>query len=324
MSITLVLLTANEDAPILLQMLSAHGRDVQLRHVVDLAGLRALLPDLGPKARLLSYLSNVIVPADCLQAFSLGAYNIHPGSPDYPGTAPEAWAAYESAPAFGATLHVMEPTVDSGAIIDAELLPVSGQKDRTIMAQTARQALPMLLLRTAGLITREEPLKPAMTHKWAGVRRTISDFERMCHLPSDITREEMERRLLCFGPPGPVQFSLELHGWRFIMETPGGIMGHLDPPQPDRILGWVRDSASDAPQEVKLTVDGQEFLLRAGEFRPDVAAAGFGDGHSGFVWLPPAQFQDNRPHRVEVSCKGQPVPGSPRLATFPRLEQPAG
>ena len=325
MPVTLVLLTANEDAPTLLQMLSAHGRDMELRHVVDLPGLRALLPTLGPKARLLSYLSNVIVPSDCLEAFALGAYNIHPGSPAYPGVAPEAWAAYEQAAAFGVTMHVMEPVVDSGTIIDAEVLPIPGPKDRPTMARAARQALPMLLLRQAGFLTREEPLAPTRKLTWSGTRRTVSDFERMCRFGADIGREEMERRLVSFGPPGPVQFSLEFNGRTFIMETPGGIMGHLDPPQPDRVLGWVCDTAAQGgPLEVKLTVDGQEFLLRAGEHRPDVAAAGFGDGYSGFAWEAPAYFRDGRPHRVEAVCKGQPLPGSPRLVTFARLETPAG
>lgn len=325
MPMTLVLLTANDDAPTLLQMLAAHGRDMELRYVVDLAGLRALLPTLGSTARLLSYLSNVIVPADCLEAFALGAYNIHPGSPAYPGVAPEAWAAYEQAAAFGVTLHVMEPVVDSGTIIDAEVLPVPGPKARPIMAQAARQALPMLLLRQAAALTREEPLAPAKNLTWSGTRRTVSDYERMCRFGADISQEEMERRLMSFGPPGPVQFSLELHGRTFILETPGGIMGHLDPPQPDHVLGWVCDTAAKGgPLEVKLTVDGQEFLLWAGVHRPDVAAAGFGDGYSGFVWEAPAHFRDGRPHRVEVVCRGQPLPGSPRLVTFARTEASAG
>ncbi|MHC1788067.1 formyltransferase family protein [Solidesulfovibrio sp.] len=323
MSLTLVLLSGNEEAPTLLQMLSAHGRGVTLRHVVDLPGLRALLPDLGSKARLLSYLSNVIVPADCLAAFSLGCYNVHPASPDYPGTAPEAWAAYERAATFGATFHAMDERIDAGTIIDAEILPVTGPKDRPGLARVARQALSLLLVRIAPLLTREAPLVPLRALSWGANKRTVADFERICRFPADITKAELEHRLMSFGPPGPVEFSVDLHGWRFVMEAPGGIMGHLDPPQPDRVLGWVRDAAAPtARQEVKLTVDGQEFLLVADTYRPDVAGAGFGDGHSGFVWETPARFCDGRPHRIEVSCKGRPVPGSPRLAVFPRQSDP--
>ena len=321
MSLTLVLLSSNEEAATLLQMLSAHGRDVELRHVVDLPGLRTQVANLGPQSRLLSYLSNVIVPADCLAAFSHGAYNIHPASPDYPGTAPEAWAAYERASTFGATFHVMDERIDAGAILDAEIIPVTGAKDRPGLARVARQALSLLLLRIAPRITSEVPISPTRSLAWGPNKRTVADFERMCRLTPDITKEELEHRLLCFGPPGPVEFSLELHGWQFAMKAPGGIMGHLDPPQADRMLGWVRDAAAPTVrQDVKLTVDGQEFLLTAGDYRPDVAAGGFGDGYSGFVWLVPPQYRDGRPHRIEATCKGRPVPGSPRLAVFPRQE----
>ena len=323
MPLTLVLLSANEDAATLVQMLSAHGRNVELRHVVDLPSLRTQVMHLGPKARLLSYLSNVIVPADCLSAFSHGAYNIHPASPAYPGTAPEAWAAYERAASFGATLHVMDEHIDAGTIIDTEIIPVTGAKDRPGLAKVARQALSLLMLRVAPLVTNEAPITPIRSQPWGTTKHTIADFERMCRLTPDISKAELEHRLMCFGPPGPVEFSIDLHGWRFVMEAPGGVMGHLDPPQADRILGWAHDStAPSVRQDIKMTVDGQDFLLTANDYRPDVAAAGFGDGYSGFVWDVPTQFRDGRPHRIEATCKGRPVPGSPRLAVFPRQENP--
>lgn len=319
MALTLVLLSSNEDAPTLRQILSAHARDVALRHVLDLPGLRALLPELGPKARLVSYLSNVIVPAEVIEAFTLGAYNFHPGSPDYPGTAPEAWAAYERAKTFGATFHAMSAKVDEGEIIEAEVLPVPSAKDRPGYANVAKQALALLFSRLAPDLTSNAPITARGRRVWGGIKRSAADYEKMCQLTPDITREELEHRLLCFGPPGPVEFSLNLHGMRFVMEAPGGVLGHLDPPQPDHLLGWVRDSnAPTSRQDVRIVVDGREFFLTADVYRPDVRAAGFGDGHSGFFWNVPEELRDGRPHRIEVTCKGRPVPGSPKLAVFPR------
>jgi hypothetical protein len=322
MALTLVLLSPNEDAPALQQVLAAHAREVSIRHVVDLPGLRALLPELGPTARLVSYLSPVIVPKDCLEAFPLGAYNFHPGSPDYPGVAPEAWAAYDHAKAFGATLHIMTAEVDTGAITATETIPAGNAEGRTDYANIARQALALLLSRTAPDLVREELLEPMANLHWAEHRHSIDEYEKMCVFTPDITAKEMEHRLLCFGPPGPVEFSLTLHGRRFILEAPGGIIGHLDAPQEEIVLGWVRDStASTTRQEVKLVVDGREFLLTADVYRPDVCAAGFGDGYSGFVWNVPEMYRDGRPHRVEALCKGRPIPGSPKLAVFPRSGQ---
>lgn len=321
MAFDIVLLSPNEDALSLRQVLGAHGMGVAIHHVIDLPGLREAITRLGPQSRLVSYLSHVIVPADCLDAFSLGAYNFHPGSPDYPGTAPEAWACYERAKRFGATFHVMSPRVDAGAIIAAEVLPVTAAKDRSGYAAIARQALSLLLIRVAPALTRPAPVAAEARLAWGGTRRTVDDYNRMCVMEADVSQNELLHRLMSFGPPGPVEFSVLLHGMRFVLEAPGGVIGHLDPPQPDRVLGWVRDSnAAHVRQEVKLVVDGHDYVLAADQFRPDVCAAGFGDGHSGFVWMTPPQFQDGRPHRVEAYCKGQPVPGSPRLAVFPRQE----
>lgn len=319
MSFDIVLLSPNEDVLSLRQLLSAHGMGITLHHVLDLASLRRLLPKLGPKSRLISYLSQVIVPADCLRAFSLGAYNFHPGSPEYPGTAPEAWACYDRAKTFGGTLHVMSPKVDEGEIIDSEQLPVTDAHDRPSYARVAKQALALLLSRMAPALTREALLVPVTKHTWSGVKHTIDDYTKMCELPPDIGREDMEHVLRSFGPPGPVEFSVVLNGMRFVMEAPGGIIGHLDDPQPTRILGWVRDSRTPTVrQEVKLVIDGRDIPLAADQYRPDVCEAGFGDGYSGFSWEVPESLRDGLPHRVEALCKGQPVPGSPKLAVFPR------
>ena len=321
MAFDIVLLSPNEDALSLRQILGAHGMGVAIHHVVDLPGLREAIGRMGPKARLLSYLSHVIVPQDCLAAFTLGAYNFHPGSPDYPGTAPEAWACYERAKSFGATFHVMTPQVDAGEILAAEILPVTAAKDRPGYATVARQALSLLLIRLAPALTREAPLAAEGRLAWGEKRRTIDEYNPMCVLPADVSKDELLHRLMSFGPPGPVEFSVLLHGMRFVLEAPGGVIGHLDPPQPDRILGWVRDSnAPQTRQEVKLVIDGHDYVVAADQFRPDVCAAGFGDGHSGFLWMTPPQYRDGRAHRIEAYCKGQPVPGSPRLAVFPRAE----
>lgn len=319
MAITLVLLCSPDNAPALRQVLGVHAFDATILHIAELPALRTLVQTLAPGARLISYLSPVIVPADCLQAFSLGAYNFHPGTPDYPGTAPEAWACYEGAKTFGATLHVMEAMVDAGEIIATESLPVGNAKGRPGYATVARQALALLLSRMAPALVREAPLAPEGRGHWAQTRHTNDEYAKMCELSPDITPEELTRRLISFGPPGPVEFSLRLHGYRFVMEAPGGIFGHLDPPQPTQIIGWVRDgNAPTSRQEVRLVVDGHDYFLTADGFRPDVRNAGFGDGYSGFCWDVPEALRDGRPHRIEATCKGQPIPGSPKLAVFPR------
>ena len=58
------------------------------------------------------------MPPLVLAALGYGAYNFHPGPPEYPGWAPAHFALYEGATEFGATFHAMAARVDAGPIID--------------------------------------------------------------------------------------------------------------------------------------------------------------------------------------------------------------
>ena len=56
-------------------------------------------------------------------------YNIHPGSPEYPGAHGLNFAIFEGARKFGVTAHEMTARVDAGAIVIADLfdLPVDAE-----------------------------------------------------------------------------------------------------------------------------------------------------------------------------------------------------
>ncbi len=85
---------------------AATGARVEM--VADLAGLDAALA--RPRARpvrVLSVLNRVILPARLLHALGEPAYNIHPGPPEFPGVAPEAFALDAGATGFGVTAHRM-------------------------------------------------------------------------------------------------------------------------------------------------------------------------------------------------------------------------
>ena len=59
------------------------------------------------RARLIAFATPVIVPGRILASLGYGAYNFHPGPPQYPGWAPAHFALYEQANEFGATVHAM-------------------------------------------------------------------------------------------------------------------------------------------------------------------------------------------------------------------------
>ena len=68
--------------------------------------------------RLISMLTDVIVPENILSGLDGPAYNFHPGPPEYPGSHAASFAVYYDADGFGVTLHEMAAQVDSGPIIE--------------------------------------------------------------------------------------------------------------------------------------------------------------------------------------------------------------
>ncbi|NRA29275.1 MAG: hypothetical protein HRU11_03355 [Parvularculaceae bacterium] len=69
------------------------------------------------RTRLISFLTDVIVPEDIINRLGLVPYNVHPGSPEYPGAHGLSFAIYEGSHNFGITAHEMATKVDTGAIV---------------------------------------------------------------------------------------------------------------------------------------------------------------------------------------------------------------
>jgi len=142
----------------------------------------------------------------------------------------------------------------------------------------------------------------------------------MVRLPPDIEQAEFFKRLLCFGPPEVAEFSVMLHGYKFLMMTATGIKGHFDPIQNDTVQGWAID-LSNPTQRMELTIriDGsKDFCVKADQYRGDVHDAGHGDGHSGFSRPLPEEIKDGLPHSIEVVAAGLTLMGGPRLYVFKR------
>ena len=320
---TIILLCSNEDIQSLAMSLQARGPNATIQHAPDLATLRVCLSKAKENIRLVSFMSNVIVPADALTQFDLGAYNIHPGSPDYPGTAPEAWACYERASHFGATAHVMSIKVDDGPIIDTEILPVPQGAHRLIYAQLGSRAAQALFAKLASRLADPAPLAPNESLCWGGTKRSSADFSKMVSLEPDITQEEFIRRIFSFGPPDIAEFSITLHGHKFIMLTESGVKGFLDASDDGQVRGWAWNMAHPERRlEISIRVDdARDFVTRADMYRQDVHDAGHGDGYSGFAWAPPKELRDNLPHRVDISAAGRRLLGSPKLIVFKKQPQ---
>ncbi len=105
------------------------------------------------------------------------------------------------------------------------------------------------------------------------------------------------------------------------MPAPGAnVTGYHDRSGPDAIGGWVWDSSRPAAQmNVDILVDGARVArVGATGFRPDLLAAGIGDGRHTFRWPTPASLGDGRPHdiRVRVADTAVDLLGTPHLLRF--------
>ncbi len=91
--------------------------------------------------------------------------------------------------------------------------------------------------------------------------------------------------------------------------------GHLDLARHDRIEGWARDPAAPtAPVALVVLANGAEIgRVVADRYRPDLAAAGIGDGRHAFELVVPGGLTTAWRHTIEV-CRaddGTMLPGSP-------------
>jgi methionyl-tRNA formyltransferase len=130
---TIILLAGEVERPVLAGALRRIEPDIR---VVAVGAVADLPEELG-QARLIAFVFPEIVPASVLDRLGYGAFNFHPGPPEYPGWAPAAFALHDGAAQFGATLHEMAPGVDAGTICDVEGFAVPSGCDRQGLEELA-------------------------------------------------------------------------------------------------------------------------------------------------------------------------------------------
>lgn len=136
----------------------------------------ALGPD-GSGARILACCSQIIVSPEQLDSLTLTPYNIHPGSPEYPGVLPEYWAHADGAAHFGATLHHMTKDIDAGPIIDARLMPITQPITAESLGSIAHgQAIALFRDTLPRLVESDQDLPPKSGLTWTGQYRSKADF----------------------------------------------------------------------------------------------------------------------------------------------------
>jgi methionyl-tRNA formyltransferase len=196
---TVILLTSAVVQPILQSVLSAHNPHLTIISAETLADLNAIEPDTLTRARLIAFVTAVIVPANVLEGLGYGAYNFHPGPPAYPGWAPAHFALYQRAGEFGATAHVMAARVDEGPIVGVEMFSIPpGISVAGLEGMTYARLCYLFWTLARPMATCSERL-PELNLLWSGKKSTRHDYATLCDIPLDIQRDELERRIEVFG-----------------------------------------------------------------------------------------------------------------------------
>jgi methionyl-tRNA formyltransferase len=196
---TIILLTSAMERPIFISVLSAHNPCLTIIPVETLADLNRLEPDTLPRARLIAYVTGVIVPANVLDQLGYGAYNFHPGPPTYPGYAPAHFALYGRATQFGATAHVMVARVDEGPIVGVEMFSIQPGASLATLEGMAYARLSYLFWTLAKPLATSSERLPQLPVRWSGTKSTRRDNAAFCDIPLDIQRDELHSRIEIFG-----------------------------------------------------------------------------------------------------------------------------
>ena len=164
---------------------------------------------------LFSFGTSIIVPKSILDTPNLISVNIHGASPKYPGRDSHHFAIYDEVSKYGATLHFMSEFVDEGPIIDVQFFNVDKNDkpiDLLLKSQEVGHTLTSNFFQnySRGILP-----KPHLKYKWEGVKRTRSDFLKLCEVESDIGREEFFRICKACNMPKYKNVHTYIQGQRF-------------------------------------------------------------------------------------------------------------
>jgi methionyl-tRNA formyltransferase len=213
---TIILLTGAAEQFTFPGVLLGHNPLLTVIPVSSSAELEALNSDVLRRARLIAFVTPVIVPETILTRLGYGAFNFHPGPPSYPGWAPAHFALYNRETEFGATAHVMTEQVDAGPIIDVALFPIPAEISVLGLEGLAYAHLAQLFWRVAKSLATDPQPPRTLPLRWGGKKYSRRAYRTMCDIPLDIPKDELQRRIDVFGDNHfGMSPTINLHGIEF-------------------------------------------------------------------------------------------------------------
>lgn len=135
-----------------------------------------------------------------LDACREGAINFHPAPPDYPGRGGATYAIYNDDDWYGITAHLMEPEIDSGAILDVFSIPVQPDIRPDQLNELALRYVPIF---ASAIIEKaaEDRLAPTTQYEWGGPAATQADLERFMMLTPTTDEYTFRRKIAALRHP---------------------------------------------------------------------------------------------------------------------------
>lgn len=194
----LLLLTGEREAPFLLDFVMSLGPDADVVPITNKSRFSRVVENGLEGARLISFLSAIIVPPEVLSRLDLTPYNIHPGPPERPGLFPEAFAVSEEATDFGVTLHEMTPEIDAGPIVEVRRFKLPRHATRLeVLDQAERHAVHVFAGLARHCVNNDTDL-PHNGESWSGNRTTLQDYRLLLEQHGDLKSPHEEQVLKSF------------------------------------------------------------------------------------------------------------------------------
>ncbi len=218
---TIILLCGDAELSVLPHTLQGHNPHLAVIPVRSPADLAALSSDVLRRARLVAFTTPIIVPPAILDQLGYGAFNYHPGPPEYPGWAPAHFALYDRATEFGATAHAMVEQVDAGPIVEVARFPIPPDIPVLGLEGLAYAHLAQLFWRTARWLATDAAPPPPLPIPWGAKKYSRRNYRTICDIPLDIPKDEFDRRIRVFGGNHfGIAPTIHLHGVAFRAVTP--------------------------------------------------------------------------------------------------------
>ena len=161
-----------------------------------------------------SYLAPWVISEKLIQRARCASLNFHPGPPEYPGIGCTNFALYEGKKDFGITCHHMAAAVDSGPIVLVRRFPIAKSETVYSLTKKCHREISIAFDEIVGRLERDMPLPQADEH-WTRKPYRRHELNELCRITTDMSAEEVRRRIRATAYPGAQGAYIEVQGYRF-------------------------------------------------------------------------------------------------------------